>query len=816
MSKNRRLRASLAVVAAVGIVLTMTAPADAARPKRISPPQVSVTPTSPSRSTTATFSWTEATPGVTFACSLDGGSVPCGNPAGRTFTGLSERTHTFTVVATKTGWRSATSSASYTVDLTPPAPPSVSTVPGVTNNVLNPVKPTFSDTSSDVASYQCSLDGAAFSTCSSGAQINASPDGYHSLAVKAVDRVGNVSASTTVSWIVKTSVQAPFIITGPANPTSYTSADFTFDSHEIGATFDCAIDGGSFVACDTKTASYPAGGAASPGKSHTFTVRSHDAYGNSATASFTWKVVTGGGVTSLAWNSLPSLASAVSPSRTLHVTYTTTPGATVTCTLDGAPLATCTSTTADMSGLSDGTHTLVVTAAASGSASTSLTYTWNVDATPPAAPAIYGPPALTRVRNATIVVVPASLDDLFTCKLDGVTVTCSLTTPITTGVLADGTHTVSVQVTDRAGNVTNAQYSWTVDTTPPAVVSMVTPTSVDGAAVVTFTENVTSAGFSPSLTLSSGGAVATRRVCLSVAAATVDCASTSVRSLRLFGASLLVPGEHYVVQLNAAGVTPLTDVAGNPAISSSTAFRAAVTQQENGPATVQTWRTVRTTAAKGGSFVTETRPGAAASWRFSGTHFTAYLASGPTFGLAKVYVDGILKGTWNQYAAALKFTSARTVRGLANTSHTVTVLVTGIKGSRAATGASVGIDAFAAATLQKSPALTMRWARVYAKAASGSYRALAVLPGETFAMTFAGVGVRWAHPVGPAYGIAVVYVDGVKKATIDSYAASAKEQVLWSSATLAAGRHTIQIVTLGTKRAASKGTTVGVDFLQAR
>ena len=240
-------------------------------------------------------------------------------------------------------------------------------------------------------------------------------------------------------------------------------------------------------------------------------------------------------------------------------------------------------------------------------------------------------------------------------------------------------------------------------------------------------------------------------------------------------------------------------------------------QQESSPATVQGWRKVAATGAKGGSYITESRSGAAATWTFSGTTFGAWLVAGPTFGYAKVYVDGVLKGTYNQYTIAQRYTSVRVIKGLSAGTHRVMVVATGLKGSKLAKGAYVGIDAFSIGASVRRPRPSRRGGRApVAKTASAGRRALAGLAGESFTMTFVGTAIKWAHPTGTGFGIAAVYVDGVLKAKVDSYAASAHEHVLWSSALLASGKHTVRIVVLGTKRAAAKGTAVGVDYLQVR
>ena len=77
------------------------------------------------------------------------------------------------------------------------------------------------------------------------------------------------------------------ITSKPADPTAKTTASFEFTATEAASTFECAVDGGAFVAC-TSPASYSgllAGG-------HTFQVRAIDPSGNVdlSPASFSWTI----------------------------------------------------------------------------------------------------------------------------------------------------------------------------------------------------------------------------------------------------------------------------------------------------------------------------------------------------------------------------------------------------------------------------------------------------------------------------------------------------------------------------------------------
>jgi len=820
MLVNRRLRPPLVAAVVLGVALSVTGPADAAWGKRVAAPVISVSPSSPSNQTSATFGWTEATAGATFACTFDKVAVSCGTSRSVTVTGLTAKTHTFTVRASLAGWRSASASRSLVVDLTAPGAPTVSGVPTITRT---PISPAFTSAAADVASFECSLDGDVFVACASGSPIAASPDGRHTLDVRALDSVGNASPATRATWIVDTFVATPFVLSGPSGRTTSTSASFTFGSHESDATFECALDGSVFTACTTGKL-YTGLASSVPGVTHHFLVRATDAIGNQAVSSdYSWTVLNSLNSWLIAFG--PSgLPGAVSKLTTASIHFTVTGigsvsgAATLTCDVDGTPVASCASPV-NLSGLADGSHALTVVADQGLATQNTAVFSWEVDSTPPDVPQLFGPPDRTNQTSVSIDVVPSKLDDAVTCTIDGAPADpgCSLTQPVVADSLVDGTHTVVATENDSAGNSTSSSLTWTVDTVAPDVVSVTTPTTLAGVATVVFSEDTAITTTSPGLALASGAPVAAAQVCFDAASAVVECDAFDVRSVQVVASAPLVPGQDYAVTVNAAGSEPSTDVAGNAAPVTSAAFRAPLLQQETSPVVVQGWRKVAAAAAKGGSYLAESRRGAAVSWSFSGTAFGAWLVSGPTFGYAKVYVDGVLRGTFNQYSVVARYTSVHRVTGLTAGPHTVRVVATGVKGSRAATGALVGVDAFSVgATVSTTPRLVATWAGSAVAAASEGHRVLAGLAGETVSMTFAGTGIRWARPTGPAFGIAAVYVDGVLRAKVDSWSAAAHEQVLWSSAVLAPGPHTVRIMVLGTKRVASRGTTVGVDYLEVR
>jgi hypothetical protein len=102
------------------------------------------------------------------------------------------------------------------------------------------------------------------------------PEGTYAINARARDGdeiAGDTDSRTLV--IDTTAPGQPSFTTTPKNPTSLTTASFAFTG-EVGATFECSFDGGSFVACNAGTS---AKSSLSEG-AHSFTVRQTDRAGN--------------------------------------------------------------------------------------------------------------------------------------------------------------------------------------------------------------------------------------------------------------------------------------------------------------------------------------------------------------------------------------------------------------------------------------------------------------------------------------------------------------------------------------------------------
>jgi hypothetical protein len=237
-------------------------------------PTVTITggPTGVVASSSASFTFTASEAGAAFQCALDAGAyLACTSPS--TYSGLAIGAHTFSVRACDAaGNCSAPASRSWTVDLIAPDT-------AITSGPIGPVASTsaaftFAATEGG-ATFQCRRDAGAFAACTSPIFYRGLAEGAHTVSVYACDAAGNCDGTPAVrTWVVDLTAPDTVITTGPANPSTSSTASFVFSGSEPGA-FLCALDGGAAAACAS-----PASYAGLTDGVHWFTVRACDAAGN--------------------------------------------------------------------------------------------------------------------------------------------------------------------------------------------------------------------------------------------------------------------------------------------------------------------------------------------------------------------------------------------------------------------------------------------------------------------------------------------------------------------------------------------------------
>jgi hypothetical protein len=208
-------------------------------------------------------------------------------------------------------------------------------------------------------------------------------------------------------------------------------------------------------------------------------------------------------------------------------------------------------------------------------------------------------------------------------------------------------------------------------------------------------------------------------------------------------------------------------------------------------------------------------------------------------GIARVYVDGVLKATIDTAGTGQSKQVLYTVDNLADANHTLKIEVTGSIGP-SSTAPWVWIDGFDVVTGSggttgdtggTTPTVTTGWSRVQANGAtytgtwydnvhtwhSGGSAKLAMLAGDQARFQFTGTGVRWIGYRDEWAGMAKVYVDGVLMKKVDTYSSTGKsQQVIYSVEGLAKKAHTLRVYVTGTKNRKSDGKWVWIDAFDVK
>ena len=450
-------------------------------------------PANPTNDTTGNFTFTSPGPVARFECRI-GSAAFATCPATYETPALAEGSYTLEVRAVDAAGNADPTPASYswTVDLTRPDT-TITSSPAAFSNVATATFQFTSDASP--ATFECSLDSAAFAPCTSGVSFSGLSQGDHTFRVRAIDAAGNVDDTpASYTWNVDTVRPDTTIPTFPTNPTADRTGDFRFASNETNVTFQCRILPAAFGPCPTPFAT-----SALIDGTYTLEVRAVDRANNvdDTPASYSWTVDGTAPDTSIV--TFPR-----NPTNDTTGDFTFSGGVTYECALDSAVFAPCGASYTTPT-LAQGEHTLQVRAidAALNVDPTPASYTWVVDTTVPDTTIVNRPPLVTNATSATLTFTSDDPTATFECSL-GVLPFAPCTTPFNTTGLAEGSITFQVRAIDAAGNIdaSPASYTWTVDLTPPdTTIDAPRPAaqSTTTSATLNFSSNVAGATFECSL-----------------------------------------------------------------------------------------------------------------------------------------------------------------------------------------------------------------------------------------------------------------------------------------------------------------------------
>ena len=428
--------------------------------------------------TTATVSFASTEPGSTFECSLDGGAyAACTSP--HELSGLSVGTHELRVVATDGDGDADLTPAAYTWTVVAPdteAPDTrIDTAPEDPTNLTDA---SFVFASEPGATYECALDGGAWTACAFAMTYLDLAAGPHTFAVRATDASGNTDESpATHAWIVDVTAPDTEITGQPGDPSRGDFVSFAFaGSDAVSAAgdheFECRLDAGPWVDC----ASPRSYGSLAAGP-HTFSVRAIDEAGNvdAAPATYAWTVDTVAPETTVE-SGPPSTTTSTSAT----IVFSSETGASHECRIDDGAYEPC-SSPAEYSGLAQGDHTFSVRAtdAAGNTDPSPATRSWTIDL-PPDTTIDSGPDDPTASATASFSFSSSDAGSSYECALDSQAFSSCSANPEFRD-LAPGEHELLVRAKDPAGNVdpTPASSEWTILAPPQTTIDSIVPAAAE-------------------------------------------------------------------------------------------------------------------------------------------------------------------------------------------------------------------------------------------------------------------------------------------------------------------------------------------------
>jgi hypothetical protein len=146
-------------------------------------------PANPTRSIDASFSFSSAEAGTT-ECRLDGGVWGvCSSSTTMQYVNLAPNTsHRFDVRVTDAAGNAGGASYTWTIDTTPPT----TTISSGPTGTIYIQTASVAFNANETSTFECSLDGAAFASCTSPRSLSGLLVGSHTLSVRATDAAGNV------------------------------------------------------------------------------------------------------------------------------------------------------------------------------------------------------------------------------------------------------------------------------------------------------------------------------------------------------------------------------------------------------------------------------------------------------------------------------------------------------------------------------------------------------------------------------------------------------------------------------------------------
>jgi hypothetical protein len=474
----------------------------------------------------AEFTFSSDKPGSTFVCKLDNQPpAACASP--KSYPGLADGKHTFTVAATDGAGNPDPSPATFawTIDTVPPAitldsgPAEGSTSgPAVTFNFSSPenalAKPGIAPPPPAVT-FECQLDTGGIAPCDSPKAYVGLPSGTRVFEVRGVDGATNRSAFVKRTWTVDSSKPVVTVTAPKDGDLTRGSGQITFTGSEAGMTFACTLDGSAVTPCAS-----PVAFGFTTDATHAFVITGSVRGVTSDAVTVSWRA---DGVLPAVTIDNPA-SDGVTTGPSVDVKFSSEVGATFQCKVGNGAFNACTSPLSVL--LSDGAASVTVRASdAAGNASVDVTRSWTVDATGPVVTMMVTPLVGGATRaNASVTYGSTESGVTFECRAYLQGTTAPAYAACASGGFALGSYgfqhgdkvTIDVRGRDALQNPGNpASTNATIDEQGPVITatSPAAKTGASGTVAFTYDSNVDASGTFVCSVLDGNGGVVTSAAC---------------------------------------------------------------------------------------------------------------------------------------------------------------------------------------------------------------------------------------------------------------------------------------------------------------
>ncbi|NOZ79671.1 MAG: hypothetical protein GXP48_10930, partial [Acidobacteria bacterium] len=400
---------------------------------------------------------------VTTSATVDGVAYTLGAPY------ATEGDHTLKVTSTDEAGNTASATAAFTIDLTPPViqglSPATDTVTGQTaiDITAQVSADTVSVSAGGVSGVLGDPAGEWRTVSLSGVALPA--EGPNTIVITASDRVGNTSS---LNAVYDRDTEPPVLtVSSPAAGLVTRFAVLNVTGQATDAHLDSVQVNGTAVAV-AADASFSSQLTLAEGSTQV-SVTATDTLGHTATITRTVTLDTEPPDIQITAGGAPlSDGFVTNQAVTPVITVTDATDVTTTVTLNGQPFASGSTVSAE------GVYLLSVSAQDAAGNQASVDRTFTIDLTPPALAGIQ--PANGTITNITPQTITGNADDAVSVTVNGQPATLTSGVFTATDVaLTEGSNAIPIVATDRAGNSSSMTLNLVLDTTPP-VVSVTAPT----------------------------------------------------------------------------------------------------------------------------------------------------------------------------------------------------------------------------------------------------------------------------------------------------------------------------------------------------